>query len=102
MSGSIKTYEEWVRNPSYHGSYDDYARQMRAMEALRQRESEDEQMTLATLLSDIADELEKERRLVSNPLLLAGTIRIALRDAGVADTAVTPVKSVPSDDGAGS
>jgi hypothetical protein len=37
----IRTYKEWKMNPSYHGSYEDYVRQMRAMEASRQRESEE-------------------------------------------------------------
>ena len=37
---------------------------------------------LTELLAEIASELEQNRRLVSNPLLLAGTIRIALKAVG--------------------
>ena len=37
---TIETYSKWSRNPSYHGSYDDYVAHMKASFRYEQKERE--------------------------------------------------------------
>lgn len=53
MTDLIKTAAEWMRNPSYHGSYNDYVRYMRGMQAYYVEQAENR------LVDKIAERLSR-------------------------------------------